>query len=83
MNDFTKSELKSLLWAIIYVRDRTNNCGDIMRSLRSKIQSMIYNYCEHEKTKGCEECYTLECKQCGQCFSAERFVELYDRDSSH
>jgi len=41
MNDFTREELQSLLWAIRYVRERTNNCGDAMRSLRTKIQSII------------------------------------------
>jgi hypothetical protein len=45
MNDFTKYELQSLLWAINYVRERTNNCGDSMRSLKVKLQSMIDSYC--------------------------------------
>lgn len=46
MNDFTKYELQSLLWAIAYVRDRTNNCGDTMCSLRTKIKEMIDDYVE-------------------------------------
>jgi hypothetical protein len=45
MNDFTKYELQSLLWAIEYVRKRTNNCGDIMRKLERDINYMIDNYC--------------------------------------
>ena len=51
MNDFTTYELQSLLWALNYVRDRTNNCGDTMRSLKIKIQSMIDNYCEPDGIK--------------------------------
>lgn len=46
MNDFTKYELLSLLWAIEYVRERTNNCGDVMRILSPKIKEMIENYHE-------------------------------------
>lgn len=48
MNDFTKDDLKSLRWAIEQVRERTNNRGDAMRGLLTKIQSLIDNYCEHE-----------------------------------
>jgi len=48
MNDFTKEEFKSLRWGIEYVRERTNNRGDAMRGLLTKIQSLIDNYCEHE-----------------------------------
>lgn len=44
MSEFTKYELESLLWAISYVRERTNNCGDVMRALREKIESMINGY---------------------------------------
>ncbi len=49
MNGFTKYELQSLLWAIGYVRERTNNCGDTMRLLKKKLQSMIDGYCEHRR----------------------------------
>jgi hypothetical protein len=40
MNDFTKYELKSLVWAIKYVRERTNNCCDIMRKLERDLNCM-------------------------------------------
>lgn len=43
MNNFTEYELRSLLWAIKYVRERTTNCGDVMRSLMKRIDSMIKN----------------------------------------
>lgn len=48
MNDFTKYELQSLLWAVQSVRDVTSNCGDVLRRIEKKIQSMSDNYCEHE-----------------------------------
>jgi hypothetical protein len=48
MSDFTKYELQSLLWAIEYVRERTNNGGDVMRRLERDINYMIDNYCEHQ-----------------------------------
>lgn len=41
MNDFTLYELQSLLWAIDYVRERTNNRGDIMRALQGKLIEII------------------------------------------
>lgn len=59
MNDFTKYELQSLLWAIEYVRERTNNCGDTMRSLQRKIKPMIDDYCEHP-------ILASECWHCGK-----------------
>ena len=64
MNDFTKYELHSLLWAIGYVRERTNNCGDTMRALKPKIQSLIDNYCEHEPHGDFHECVD-RCRKCG------------------
>lgn len=70
MNDFTKYELQSLLWAIEYVRERTNNCGDVLRATKLKIQSMIDGYCEHDFTINCEsnncECMDIECLNCGR-----------------
>lgn len=57
MNDFTSYELHTLLWAIFYVRKRTNNCGDTMRSLRTKIQQMIELY----------DCKVIEAWQCEKC----------------
>ena len=64
MNDFTKYELQSLLWAVGYVRERTNNCGDTMRALKPKLQSLIDNYCEHPEANSCFACGALECKKC-------------------
>lgn len=47
--EFTQYELHSLLWAIDYVRGRTNNCGDAMRSLQGKLLSMIDTSSKEEK----------------------------------
>lgn len=77
MNDFTKYELQSLLWAIEYVRDRTNNCGDVMRATKLKIQSMIDNYCEHEYENDFgkdsrprfQKALNPKCKKCGKLFT--------------
>lgn len=53
MNEFTGRELKALLWAIEYVRERTNNMGDIMRELETKIKYMT---CNHKLYKEREKC---------------------------
>jgi hypothetical protein len=71
MNNFTTYELKSLLWAIDYVRERTNNCGDIMRALQGKLIEMIHESkddCPHGVKHGnCFVCHqeglTLEDKE--------------------
>jgi hypothetical protein len=60
MNEFNKYELQSLLWAIGYVRERTNNCGDTMRSLRTRIQEMIDNYCDYENESPSDIAYLKE-----------------------
>lgn len=68
MNDFTKYELQSILWAIDYVRERTNNCGDTMRSLQGKLREIINNYCDHEWENFCCGCdpENLICKKCNK-----------------
>lgn len=66
MNDFTRYELQSLLWAIDYVRERTNNCGDTMRSLQGKLIEMIDNYCEHPASRSFVNCGVEYCVQCKQ-----------------
>jgi len=70
MNDFTIYELKSLLWAIDYVRDRTNNCGDTMHAMKTKIKEMIDNYCEHLETV-CIGGWVQKCVKCGMKFGDE------------
>jgi len=65
MNDFSRYDLQSLLWAINYVRERTNNSGDVMRRLKKDIQQRLDNYCEHENI-GIHEWKT--CMNCGEAF---------------
>lgn len=48
LQTLTKYELQTLLWAIHYVRERTNNCGDTMRELQRKIQIIVDAFCTHE-----------------------------------
>lgn len=64
MSDFTKKELEYLRWAIKYVRERTNNCGDSMRALLSKIELMINNYCDHEPSY--VNHWPITCDKCGK-----------------
>lgn len=66
LDGLTKYELQTLLWAIHYVRNRTNNCGDTMRSLQKKIQSLVDDYCEHEFYLPCPgEIVPFICHKCG------------------
>ena len=44
MNDFTKEELKSIMYCVKQMKIHI----DGYNPLKSKIQSMIDNYCEHE-----------------------------------
>lgn len=48
MNEFTKEELKDLLWSIRFVKEKTTNRSDCMSALRTKLLTLIANYCEHE-----------------------------------
>lgn len=66
MNDFTKEELISILDAFNYVEDDPcwRNVGGIDDPLKSKIQSMIDNYCEH--INKCTNHNTLVCEGCGK-----------------
>lgn len=69
MSEFTKYELQSLLWAIGFIRARTNNCGDVMRSLRTKIEKMIEDHKEeiHYKCKWCAGEGQLTTQECPEC----------------
>ncbi len=41
MNQLTIYELRALFWALKYVRQKTNNCGDVVRTLIPKIEGII------------------------------------------
>lgn len=47
MNDFTKEELEKIINSFDWIEGETS--WDWEHPLRNKIQSMIDNYCEHEK----------------------------------
>jgi hypothetical protein len=66
MNDFNKEEIKEILWAVDYVRDRTTNRSDAMRRLQGKILSMIDNYpkCEHQSQTPSLKSYVHICIKC-------------------
>jgi len=67
MNDFTITDLKYLLWAIKYVRDRTNNCGDAMRKLERNIQTMINTFPLKKECNLIRDVNSIEaCPRCGK-----------------
>ena len=68
MNDFTKEELKILFLELnIAIR----HWGDAKEykdypMLKDKIQTMIDDYCEHERSSGCLDCNTAMCLKCNK-----------------
>lgn len=80
MNDFTKHELEYLFEAI----DSDIECfnePEIAYSARDKLQSMIDNYCEHEKMEFDGDVYGYSCKKCekqftGQVVDADRHYNI-------
>lgn len=61
MNELTKEELETILNGNIELYPHT------YQELRNKIQSMIENYCEHEKVVPNYGCKT-QCDKCGRIF---------------
>ncbi len=62
MNDFTKEELKEILWRLT-----TKTVIAVGNDLVPKIQSMIENYCEHKETEmDCDGGISFVCKSCGE-----------------
>ncbi len=74
MNDFTKSELVDLHYAIRFFwknrssYDLPSDEGEITHShdLMEKLDSMIENYCEHAVNEVCLECCNVKCGNCGK-----------------
>lgn len=58
MNDFTKEELKSIMYCVKQMKIHI----DGYNPLKSKIQSMIDNYCEHKNK--CVNGAKLVCEDC-------------------
>ncbi len=63
MNDFKKEELQYMLEMVdsIKIVNRTVHDDEI----QEKLQSMIDNYCEHEKVVPNYDCKT-QCQKCGE-----------------
>lgn len=65
MNDFTKEELLTLIDAFKWIRDEPSwrNQEGWDDKLQHKIQSMIDDYCEHEKV--IQDSCLVDCCKCG------------------
>lgn len=76
MNDFTKEELQLLEFGLSVINLWGSAYGELKKidgkSLRTKLQSMIDNYCEHEWMNSprldwlyaCMKCHKEICKRC-------------------
>jgi hypothetical protein len=68
MKDFTKEELQILLLEMNISINRHKELLTIAPSyqaLRDKVESMIDNYCEHDKVVPNYDCKT-QCEKCGE-----------------
>ncbi len=68
MNDFTKEELDDLrlgINALISEGSCDSTWNADIRALKIKIQSLIENYCEHEKTEFIMDVGIDRCTNCG------------------
>lgn len=64
MNDFTKEELKSIMYCVKQMKIHI----DGYNPLKSKIQFMIDNYCEHTESKtivNYDNDFVSVCVKCG------------------
>lgn len=70
MNDFTREELENFVsWGEVYTEFGNSWTDKIHRPLIDKIQSMIDNYCEHERLSPTEALnMPLHCLDCGEKF---------------
>lgn len=69
MNDFTKEELEKICQFFNNAIEDFHE-PDSTYALRDKIQSMIYNYCEHENTENIGG-WVSRCVKCGMKFGDE------------
>lgn len=68
MNEFTKEELQEIVDMANDINNGSQAHGlELHFELRDKIQSMIDNYCEHEKVVPNYDCKT-QCDKCGRIF---------------
>lgn len=70
MNDFTKEELKEILYCITHYQSCKWSNPELLQ-LESKIKSMIDNYCEHEWRCWDDEHNTKECTKCDESRTGE------------
>lgn len=63
MNELTEHELKILIWAINYARERTTDCSDATSRVKKKIQTMIDNY--DSETLNSKVVELWNCEKCG------------------
>lgn len=68
MNDFTKEELEELAASRCYHLDDSFPADD---KLFMKVQSMIENYCQHEKLNFMGDVFGYYCKKCHKNFTSE------------
>ena len=64
MNDFTKEELECLLLTLDKVLIASRKIQQ--DALQNKLQSMIDNYCEHERTRFVMDVGIDKCVTCGR-----------------
>jgi len=71
MNDFTKEELEGILEGLQIIDADPGIRPKIYweDSLKDKIQSLIDNYCEHEKIEYVGDVHGYNCKRCDKSFT--------------
>lgn len=73
MNDFTKEELKELIYGL-YCRTKLD--GHLVNKfLYEKLQSIIDNYCEHDNCGGEVEIFVDTCSKCKAFMLREKYYE--------
>ena len=67
MNDFTKEDLEAIL--ALYNNATVGTYIPELGSLMAKVESMIENYCEHQKMDFVGDVYGYDCIKCGKQFT--------------
>jgi predicted nucleic acid-binding Zn-ribbon protein len=68
MNEFTKRELEIIRKLINNLDEKMLTSSQEIILIQSKIQSMIDNYCKHEKIRELisQDDYIKQCEHCGE-----------------
>jgi len=64
MNDFTREELKELMYGLYYRAKHDGRMEDKNKILWNKLQSMVDNYCEHHLCNVDKKYNPLRCCKC-------------------